>query len=278
MRRRRRRKTWESRFRRPDRSGRLQHRLELGRSARPADHAAISRAAGRMAPQPSCSLACRRRAQVSLARGRAAGAPADDCRIEGGLPKRRALTNPRKVKDQRWPTQMSPSASALQPTISYPGSVEAKDALQTFSAPFGEINRQLASLGDRYVPGLQRRSSGSPIATRSTRPKALQQSFAADAAAPRRRCASGRRRGLRRRGTGRATRASEEIEDRCGRFEAETRPLFRGGALLRNHAAAKTLPVAAGARRQNTLPNSRRCKGRMLSASNRLRQNSVSTT
>ena len=199
MRRRRRRKTWESRFRRPDRSGRLQHRLELGRSARPADDAALSCAAGRMASQPARSLACRRCAQVSRARRRAAAAPADDCRTEGGLPKRRALTNPRKVKDQRWPTQMSPSASALRSTISYRGSVEAKDALQSFSAPFGEINAQLASLGDRVVPSLQRRSSGSPIATRSPRPNRF--SNPSPPTRPRRRgVAPGRRRGLCRRG------------------------------------------------------------------------------
>src|SRR6202042_957434 len=58
---------------------------------------------------------------------------------------------------------------------------EAKDALQTFSAPFGEINRQLASLGtaasqafsaDRLAPYRDALSST----------QALQQSFAADSA------------------------------------------------------------------------------------------------
>ena len=50
---------------------------------------------------------------------------------------------------------------------------EARDALQTFAAPFGEINRQLASFGsaasqafsaDRLT-ALSRRALGDPIAS-----------------------------------------------------------------------------------------------------------------
>jgi hypothetical protein len=89
----------ESRFRRPDRSGRLQYRLELGRGARPADDAALSRVASRVAAQPASSLACRRGAQVSRAKRRDLVAPTDYRGVEGGLPEWPALTNPHEVKD-----------------------------------------------------------------------------------------------------------------------------------------------------------------------------------
>ena len=50
---------------------------------------------------------------------------------------------------------------------------QAKDALQSFSAPFGEINAQLSSLGHRVIPSVQpeplaalsRRALRDPIAS-----------------------------------------------------------------------------------------------------------------
>ena len=53
---------------------RRQHRLELGSGARSADHAALSRAAGRMAAQSADPLARRRGAQISTAGREAAPA------------------------------------------------------------------------------------------------------------------------------------------------------------------------------------------------------------
>ena len=69
--------------------------------------------------------------------------------------------------------------------------------------------------------------------------RALEQSFAADSARAGAALASGRRRDLRRRGKGGATRGLGRIEDPHGRNEAEARPLRRGGALLPNHSAAE---------------------------------------
>ncbi len=45
------------------------------------------------------------------------------------------------------------------------GVSEAKEALQSFSAPFGEINARLSSARERLIAGFQRASVCSPIAT-----------------------------------------------------------------------------------------------------------------
>ena len=189
MRRRRRRKAWESRFRRPDRSGRLQYRLELGRSTRSVDYAAVSRIAGRMAAQPTRSLARSRCAQVSIARRRAAGASADDCGIEGGLPQRGALTNPtsssrssdgrRKRLRQlqrfnqrfRFPGQRS-KGCACRP-------LRRRSAKSTGNWPRSEPLSSQAFSADRLRP----------IATRSPRPNRFSSHSPPIALAPRRRCA-----------------------------------------------------------------------------------------
>ena len=58
---------------------------------------------------------------------------------------------------------------------------EAKDALQTFSAPFGEINRQLASLGTATSQAFSA-DRLAPYRDALSATQALQQSFAADSA------------------------------------------------------------------------------------------------
>ena len=58
---------------------------------------------------------------------------------------------------------------------------EAKDALQTFSAPFGEINRQLASLGTATSQAFSANHLA-PYRDALSATQSLQQSFAADSA------------------------------------------------------------------------------------------------
>ena len=58
---------------------------------------------------------------------------------------------------------------------------EAKDALQTFSAPFGEINRQLASLGTAASQAFSA-DRLAPYRDALSATQSLQQSFAADSA------------------------------------------------------------------------------------------------
>ena len=82
---------------------------------------------------------------------------------------------------------------------------QAKDALQSFSAPFGEINAQLSSLAtassQAFSPSRLQPYRDALAATQS-----LQQSFAADSSSRRRGVASRRRRHICRRSKGRATR------------------------------------------------------------------------
>ena len=58
---------------------------------------------------------------------------------------------------------------------------EAKDALQTFSAPFGEINRQLVSFGTAASQAFSA-DHLTPYRDALSATQSLQQSFAADSA------------------------------------------------------------------------------------------------
>ena len=188
LRRRRRRKTWESRFRRPDRSGRLQHRLELGQAL---DQLTMPRFLALRAEwrrNPPVHWLVAAALKYRAPDDAATAAPTDDCGIESGLPKRRALTNPRKVKDQRWPTQMSPSASALRSTILYPESARRRTLCKAFrrrSAKSTHNCRRLATASSQAFSAdppaaLSRRARRDAIAFSNPSPPT--------AAAPLRRC------------------------------------------------------------------------------------------
>ena len=122
---------------------------------------------------------------------------------------------------------------------------QAKDALQSFSAPFGEINAQLSSLATASSQAFNP-SRLQPYRDALDATKGLQQSFAADAG----RAAAALRAGddATYADAARAAQlaASEEVQAPCGRVEAKARPLYRGGSLLRNHSAGKTRAVSAG--------------------------------
>ena len=118
----------------------------------------------------------------------AIASPANDCRTEGGLSKRRPLMNHTKLKDQRWPTQTFPSASALQPAILFPRSARQRMRCRAFAAPFGEINRQLVSSGLRASQAFSA-DHLSPIETLSPLPNRFSNRSRPTAHAPRRRCA-----------------------------------------------------------------------------------------
>ena len=154
---------------------------------------------------------------------------------------------------------------------------EAKDALQTFSAPFGEINRQLASLGTAASQAFSA-DRLAPYRDALSATQALQQSFAADSA----RAAAALREGDDAAYADAARAAqlatSEELRILADATKQKLALYSEEARSFRNHAAAKTLPFAASPRRGIRRRSSPRCKGRTLSASNRLPQSSVSTT
>ena len=147
--------------------------------ARSTDHAALSRASGRVAPQPAHSLARGRRAQISGAERSATAAPADDRGTQSRIPERRALTDPTRSRIT-WPTPMSPSISARRsPTLS-PASARRRTRAELFRAVRRDQRPSLLAL-DRFVPGVQRRSP-EPYQDALSATRSLQQSFAADSA------------------------------------------------------------------------------------------------
>ena len=111
--------------------------------------------------------------------------------------------------------------------------------MQSFSAPFGEINTTARPRSrTAVIAGLQRRSPAA-LSRCALRDPGASAVLRRRPRARRGRIALGRRRSLRRRGKGRATRDRGRIEAPRRRHEAEARALCRGGALLRDHAAAE---------------------------------------
>ena len=157
--------------------------------------------------------------------------------------------NPRKLKDQRWPTQTSPSASALRPTILSPKSARQRTRCKPFQLRSARSTDNWCR-SELLHPRLSAPISLHPYRDALSATQSLQQSFAADSA----RAAAALRDGddATYADAARAAQLGDlgRAEDPGGRHEAETRPLFRGGALLRNHAAAKAVPFAASRRRR----------------------------
>ena len=125
---------------------------------------------------------------------------------------------------------------------------EAKEALRSFSAPFGEINGQLASLATlvRQAFSAERLQPYRDALTRDAVAGAV---LAADRARAAAADALGRRRRLRRRDQAAAARDRRGAAAPRGRAEAEARALRRGGAVLRDHAEREAQPSRA--RRSN---------------------------
>jgi hypothetical protein len=126
---------------------------------------------------------------------------------------------------------------------------EAKDALQTFAAPFGEINRQLVSFGTAASQAFSA-DHLTPYRDALSATQSLQQSFAADSA----RAAAALREGDDA-AYAEAARAaqlatSEELRILADATKQKLALYSEEGALFPNHAAAKTDPFAASPRRR----------------------------
>ena len=172
---------------------------------------------------------------------------------------------------------MSPSASALRSTISSPRSARRRTRCKAFQRRSGKSTHN-CRLSPPRRPRRSTLAALQPYRDALAATQSLQQSFAADSSPRRRGLASRRRRDLRRRGKGGATRDLGRIEDSSRTLRSRSSP-----SMPRRRASTRSLSSKSSRFRsrrsvRNTPPNSPRCKSRRLSASNRLPQSSASTT